>query len=61
MQSVIYQNNNARRNTPVNEGGIGQVVYTLVADVKHDICQAYDVERPDAGVAVYLAENSDKL
>ena len=25
--------------------------YTLVADVKHDICQAYDVEHPDAGVA----------
>ncbi len=42
---------NAWRNTPVNEGGIGQVGYTLVADVKHDICQAYDVEHPDAGVA----------
>ncbi|MBE1286939.1 MAG: peroxiredoxin C [Alteromonadaceae bacterium] len=42
---------NAWRNTPVNEGGIGQVSYTLVADVKHDICQAYDVEHPDAGVA----------
>jgi len=42
---------NAWRNTPVNEGGIGPVGYTLVADVKHDICQAYDVEHPDAGVA----------
>jgi peroxiredoxin (alkyl hydroperoxide reductase subunit C) len=42
---------NAWRNTPVNEGGIGQVGYTLVADVKHDICQAYDVEHPEAGVA----------
>lgn len=42
---------NAWRNTPVNEGGIGQVGYTLVADVKHDICQSYDVEHPDAGVA----------
>lgn len=42
---------NAWRNTPVNEGGIGPVKYALVADVKHEICQAYDVEHPDAGVA----------
>ncbi len=35
---------NAWRNTPVNAGGIGAVKYTLVADVKHEICQAYDVE-----------------
>ena len=42
---------NAWRNTPVNEGGIGQVGYTLVADVKHEIAQAYDVEHPEAGVA----------
>lgn len=42
---------NAWRNTPVNEGGIGPVKYTLVADVKHEICQAYDVEHPVAGVA----------
>jgi len=41
---------NAWRNTPVNEGGIGPVKYTMVADVKHEICQAYDVEH-DAGVA----------
>lgn len=42
---------NAWRNTAVNDGGIGQVKYTLVADVKHEVCQAYDVEHPDAGVA----------
>jgi peroxiredoxin (alkyl hydroperoxide reductase subunit C) len=42
---------NAWRNTPINEGGIGPVKYALVADVKHDICQAYDVEHPEAGVA----------
>jgi len=42
---------NAWRNTPVNEGGIGPVKYTLVADTKHTICQAYDVEHPEAGVA----------
>jgi len=42
---------NAWRNTPVNEGGIGPVKYALVADTKHEICQAYDVEFADAGVA----------
>lgn len=35
---------NAWRNTPVNNGGIGQVGYTLAADINHDICRAYDVE-----------------
>jgi peroxiredoxin (alkyl hydroperoxide reductase subunit C) len=34
----------AWKNTPVNNGGIGQVGYTLVADIKHQIAQAYDVE-----------------
>ncbi|GAC15368.1 peroxiredoxin [Aliiglaciecola lipolytica] len=42
---------NAWRNTPVNQGGIGPVKYTLVADTKHEICQAYDVEHPSDGVA----------
>ena len=41
---------NAWRNTPVNEGGIGAVNYTLVADMTHSICQAYDVES-EGGVA----------
>ena len=41
---------NAWRNTDVNDGGIGPVKYPLVADVKHEICQAYDVEHAD-GVA----------
>lgn len=40
----------AWRNTPVEKGGIGQVGYTLVADVKHEICKAFDVEHAD-GVA----------
>ncbi len=42
---------NAWRNTPVNDGGIGPLKYTLVADMKHDIAKAYDVEHPEAGVA----------
>lgn len=41
----------AWRNTPVEKGGIGQVGYTLVADTKHDIAKAYDVENAD-GVAL---------
>jgi peroxiredoxin (alkyl hydroperoxide reductase subunit C) len=41
----------AWKNTPVNNGGIGQVGYPLVADIKHAICQAYDVEHVD-GVAL---------
>jgi peroxiredoxin 2/4 len=41
----------AWKNTPVNNGGIGQVQYPLVADVKHDICKAYDVEFAAGGVA----------
>ncbi|GAB3266388.1 peroxiredoxin [Chitinimonas naiadis] len=41
----------AWRNTPVDKGGIGPVRYTLVADVKHEICKAFDVEHAD-GVAL---------
>ena len=41
----------AWKNTPVEKGGIGQVQYPLVADVKHEICKAYDVEFDAAGVA----------
>ncbi|HEC20781.1 MAG TPA: peroxiredoxin C [Gammaproteobacteria bacterium] len=42
---------NAWRNTPVNQGGIGPVGYTLVADMTHNICKSYDVETPDGAVA----------
>ncbi|MCP5268189.1 MAG: peroxiredoxin [Zoogloeaceae bacterium] len=41
----------AWKNTPIEKGGIGQVQYPLVADVKHEICRAYDVEFEAAGVA----------
>lgn len=40
----------AWKNTPVNNGGIGKVRYPLVADIRHEICKAYDVEAA-AGVA----------
>ena len=42
---------NAWRNTPVNDGGIGAVRYTMVADINHSIVKAYGVEDPEAGVA----------
>ena len=35
---------NAWRNTPINQGGIGPVRYTLAADITHGICKDYDVE-----------------
>ena len=41
----------AWRNTPVKQGGIGPVQFPIVADVKHEIVQAYGVEH-DAGVAL---------
>lgn len=51
---------NAWRNTPIDQGGIGPVNYTLVADMKHEICQAYGVEHPEAGVALRGAFIIDK-
>ncbi len=50
---------NAWRNTPVNKGGIGQVRYTLAADMTHEICKAYDVES-EGGVAFRGAFLIDK-
>lgn len=50
----------AWRETPVAKGGIGQVKYTLVADVKQSIVEAYDVAHPEAGVALrgsFLIDN----
>jgi peroxiredoxin 2/4 len=51
---------NAWRNTPVANGGIGQVRYPLVADVNHHICQAYGVEHATAHVALRGAFVIDK-
>lgn len=41
----------AWRSTPVENGGIGEVDYPLVADTKQEIMNAYDVRHPD-GVAL---------
>ncbi len=50
---------NAWRVTPVNKGGIGEVKFPMVADVKHTIAQAYGVEHPD-GVALRASFLIDK-
>ena len=50
----------AWRDTPVEKGGIGQVGYTLVADINHRICQAFGVEHPEASVAFRGAFIIDK-
>ena len=42
---------NAWRNTPINEGGIGQVRYTMAADMAHTIVKDYDVEADAPAVA----------
>jgi len=49
----------AWRNTPVNEGGIGSVGFSIVADIKHEIAQAYGIEHPD-GVALRASFLIDK-
>lgn len=50
----------AWRNTPVANGGIGAVRYPLIADVNHQICQAYGVEHPTAHIALRGAFIIDK-
>lgn len=50
---------NAWRNTPVNEGGIGPVKFTMAADIKQDIVRAYDVQAA-GGVAFRGAFIIDK-
>ncbi|MEM6291906.1 MAG: redoxin domain-containing protein [Myxococcota bacterium] len=49
----------AWRKTAIDDGGIGPVKYTMVADTKHEICQAYGVEHPD-GVALRATFLIDK-
>ncbi len=49
----------AWRGTPVEKGGIGPVQFPMVADVKHEITQAFGVEHP-AGVALRASFLIDK-
>ncbi|MFP4390147.1 MAG: peroxiredoxin [Desulfococcaceae bacterium] len=50
----------AWRETPVAEGGIGPVQFPIVADVKHEVTQAYGIEHPDEGVAMRASFLIDK-
>ena len=45
---------NAWRNTPVENGGVGDLGYTLAADMDHSICQAYGIQS-DGGDSYYPA------
>ena len=38
--------------TPRKEGGVGDIAYPLVSDIKKEISTAYNVLEPDAGVAL---------
>ena len=42
----------AWRNTPINQGGIGQVSYTMAADTSHEICRVYGIEHFEENVAL---------
>ncbi len=42
---------NAWRNTPIDQGGIGAVRYTMAADMAHSIVKDYDVEADAPAVA----------
>lgn len=51
---------NAWVNTPIDQGGIGKVNYTIAADITHKIAQDYGIEHPEAGVALRAAFIIDK-
>jgi peroxiredoxin (alkyl hydroperoxide reductase subunit C) len=44
----------AWRNTAINDGGVGQLKYTLAADMDHSIAQAYGIQS-DGGDSYYPA------
>jgi peroxiredoxin 2/4 len=44
----------AWRNTPVEQGGVGALKYTMAADMDHSICRAYGIES-DGGDSYYPA------
>lgn len=41
----------AWRNTPVNNGGIGDVAFSMVSDVSHSIIKNYGIESPNDFIA----------
>jgi len=55
-----HYTHNAWRNTLVENGGIGKINFTLIADLNHTICQSYGIEHPELGVALRGAFIIDK-
>jgi len=55
-----HYTHHAYRNTAVDKGGIGPVKYVLAADITHEVCKAYGVQHPEAGVALRGAFLIDK-
>ena len=49
----------AWRNTSIDDGGIGEVDFPIVADITHEITKAYGIEHPD-GVAMRASFLIDK-
>ena len=55
---------NAWRNTPINQGGIGAVKYTMAADLSPSIVNAYDVAVEGVGIAyrgAFLIDTTGKV
>jgi peroxiredoxin (alkyl hydroperoxide reductase subunit C) len=50
----------AWRETEISKGGIGNVDFNMVADVKHEIVKSYGVEHPDIGAAFRASFLVDK-
>ena len=50
----------AWRSTPRNDGGIGEIGFPMVSDLKHDIVRTYGVEHSEKGVAFRASFLIDK-
>ncbi|MDP6966649.1 MAG: peroxiredoxin, partial [Candidatus Marinimicrobia bacterium] len=49
-----HHTHHAWRNTEINKGGVGQLKYTLAADMDHSIAQSYGIQS-DGGDSYYPA------
>ncbi|CRK85578.1 Alkyl hydroperoxide reductase subunit C [Candidatus Providencia siddallii] len=48
------------RKTPISNGGIGEIKYPMIADIKHEIMKSYGIEHPKEGVALRASFLVDK-
>ncbi|QJC32427.1 redoxin domain-containing protein [Enterobacteriaceae endosymbiont of Donacia dentata] len=42
----------AWRNTPINQGGIGNIKFIMISDIKKNIQKSYGIEHPELGIAL---------